>query len=623
MKKIYKYRIVVAIILGLVTTAFVFINLDKNMTDFYTQNYGNNILYVVLFVLYSIMIEKVLTIKDKRANIVALIIAVILSLFEIIGNSISQYMDLSGIFTNGNTFLKSFLKFIGYVITIYGIVVLLITKVFPKLEPSLNKGKKFFTNNKRSFFIVAGIIFIAYIPYLLNEYPGIISPDSCIEIMTGLGYVTPISNHHPVFHALIISIAMNIGKLIGNYTTGIAIYSIMQMIFTACVFSYTIYYMAKKNINIWLRVICLVFFAFYPPFAAYSVTMWKDVPFGLMMMLFTIDIIELITNKEEFLKSKRKNITFTIIMILTFLFRNNGIYVVVLTMPFMILASKDYRKRMSIICVIVILSYIIVKGPIFSILNIKEGGIKETLSVPLQQFARITKYQGDKLTDEERWAIYEFLPVENLGQLYNPELSDPVKSKFNNEAWENDKLNFFKLWGKLCLKYPKDAIESFLCNSYGYWYPEAKGVVISYDFVDYTQYKNIFDEELAESIRDIKYEKSPIVKIQLIDDIKEGIDNRNIPVVSLLFSIGLYVWMLIICMGYVIYKKKYRYLLAYIPMIMLWLTTLASPVACEYRYIYSLFTCFPLLSIGIISMINKQKNSEKEEAKGDLNGNNS
>ena len=64
MKKVYKYRIAISIILGLIATAFVCINLDKNTTDFYTQNYGNNIIYVALFALYSIMIEKVLTIKE-------------------------------------------------------------------------------------------------------------------------------------------------------------------------------------------------------------------------------------------------------------------------------------------------------------------------------------------------------------------------------------------------------------------------------------------------------------------------------------------------------------------------------------------------------------------------------
>lgn len=610
MKKLFKNTKIISIILGFITTICITINLDKNVSDFYVQDFGNNIIYVALFVLYTIMIEKVMTIKDKRAKIIALVISIILALFEIVGNSISQYMDLSGIFLNGNTFIKSFLKFLGYMITIYGIVLLIINKLFPKIKTEIKKEKRYFTNNKRSFFIVAGIIFVAYIPYFLNEFPGIVSPDSCIEIMTGLGYINPISNHHPVFHALIISIAMNIGKTLGNYTTGIAIYSIVQMIFTACVFSYTIYYMAKKNVNTGIRLGVLVFFALYPPFAAYSVTMWKDIPFGLIMILFTICIIELITNKEEFLKSIKNNIIFIIIMILTFLFRNNGIYVVVLTMPFMIFICKYYRKRMSIICGIVLISYILVKGPIFSMLNIQEGGIKESLSVPLQQFARITKYQGDKLTTEEKEAIYEFLPVENLAEIYNPILSDPVKNKFNNEAWENDKINFFKLWGKLCLKYPKDAIESFLCNSYGYWYPEAKGVVISYDFVDTQNYKNTkFSEEMIQKAReDIKYEKSPIIKIQLIDNIKQGIDNRSIPVVSFLFSIGIFVWMLVICIGYVIYKKEYKYLLAYIPIVLLWLTTLASPVACEYRYVYSIFTCFPILSVGIINIINNKKN---------------
>lgn len=555
---------------------------------------------------------KQIKIRNKRAIIVSIIIAVLLGTFQMVGTSIHQSNDLSGIFQDGMTFGKSLLKLFGYSIIFSVVIFLLYTKVIPKWKKREKTEKKFFTNNKRSFFLIMGICFLAYVPYLLHEFPGIVSPDSCIEIMTGLGYVQPISNHHPVFHALIISIAMNIGKWIGNYTAGIAIYSVAQMIFTAGVFSFAIYYMAKKEVPTSIRFICLVFFAFYPPFEAYSVTMWKDVPFGLLMVLYTICLIELITNKDVFMKKIKNNIVLYLVMVLLFLFRNNGIYVVALTIPFMILASKNYRKRMGIICGILILTYILVKGPIFSILNIKEGGVKEALSIPLQQFARVTKYQGDKLTQEEKNAIYEFLPVEDLAERYNPQLSDPVKNKFNQQAWKEDKINFIKLWGKLCLKYPKDCIESFLCNSYGYWYPEAKGVVISYDFVNWELYGNIFDEKLAETIKDIRYEKTPIVKIPIIDEIKQEIDNRNIPFVYLLFSIGFFFWLFLISMGYVITKKQYRFLLPYIPILILWLTCLASPVACEYRYIYSLFTCFPLLSVGIISMIN-QKVKEKVE----------
>ena len=66
MEKLYKYRKIIAIILGFITTAFITINLDKNTTNFYTQDFGNNIIYIVLVALYAIMIEKFLTIKDKK-----------------------------------------------------------------------------------------------------------------------------------------------------------------------------------------------------------------------------------------------------------------------------------------------------------------------------------------------------------------------------------------------------------------------------------------------------------------------------------------------------------------------------------------------------------------------------
>lgn len=51
-------------------------------------------------------------------------------------------------------------------------------------------------------------------------------------------------------------------------------------------------------------------------------------------------------------------------------------------------------------------------------------------------------------------------------------------------------------------------------------------------------------------------------------------------------------------LGYNVYKKEYKKCLIYLPILFLWLTCLASPVFCEFRYIYSLFTCIPIL-IGI------------------------
>ena len=54
------------------------------------------------------------------------------------------------------------------------------------------------------------------------------------------------------------------------------------------------------------------------------------------------------------------------------------------------------------------------------------------------------------------------------------------------------------------------------------------------------------------------------------------------------------------------YKKEYKYILLYLPIFVLWLTCIASPVFCEYRYAYPIFT-----SILLYISLNVTKENEK------------
>ena len=358
---------IISLIISIFTVMFLNINLE-NVHTFRECFYTFQITDVVYVVLYYLLFQKVIGIKDKRAKICCSVLAIIFGLCEVIGYSISKYCNLSCIIGSKSVALKAILKFIGYYITFYNILLLLFKKGMPKIKTLKNKEFNFFTNNKKSFFCVALIIFLCYLPYFLSQYPGIVSTDSISEISTSLFSMNNMVNHHPVLHIIIVSIFMNIGKAINNYNLGIALYSISQMIFTTCTFSFVLYYLAKKNVNFYIRVLCFIIFALYPPFANYSITMWKDVPFGLSMLLYTIGMVELATNKE-FLKSVKNKILFSLVTIMVILFRNNGIYVVILSIPFMIFFTQSSRRTITIISIILIILYAIWKGPIFSLLN--------------------------------------------------------------------------------------------------------------------------------------------------------------------------------------------------------------------------------------------------------------
>ena len=176
--------------------------------------------------------------------------------------------------------------------------------------------------------------------------------------------------------------------------------------------------------------------------------------------------------------------------------------------------------------------------------------------------------------------INYFFLVDNIGDKYYPLISDSVKWSMDEDYFTENKGDFIKLWIKLFFKYPKEYVESFISNSYGYYYPEAREDIVS---------TTIYDNGLG-LIQQPKYSSN------IIDKLVETTKMRNIPVVDiLLFSIGTTFWIIIVCLGYVIYSKNYKMILVYIPIIVLWLTLIASPVYCEFRYAYPLFTTLPIL----------------------------
>lgn len=581
-KALEKVRPFIIVLLSIFVTFAMNMNMDKNTAIEYSFT-GNSILCVIFFVLTYWLLSKISQVKNRRLKICCTILAVLFASFEVVGQSIDTYLDLSGILESSITLTKSIIKWFGYAVLIYGVI----ANIYLFLDKKeFFKGTcKWFTNNKRTFFLVWGIIFIAWIPYFLNYYPGVITMDSMSQIMQSLD-LKNLSNHHPILHTISIGICMNIGKLLGNYNTGVAIYSLLQMLVTSAIFSFTIYYMSKRDVDIKVRILTLIFYAFYPINGIYSITMWKDIPFAVAMLIFTIMMTEIAINREHFMKSKLKNALLIISMILVILFRNNGLYVVILTIPFMFIFARQNYKRLIVISAIVLVFYGIWKGPIFAIFDIDEGSTREALSIPLQQFARMAK--NENLTDDERWRIYKYLPVDNLGELYYPTISDQVKNNFDDEAFSEDKMGFIKLWVKLCLKYPRSAIESFLCNSYGYWYPETVNWVVS---------REVYQSNL-ESEQALNLKATPLVEIDAVEKYNSILERRDLPLNSMLYSIGFTFWVIATMFMYAIYKKKYSLILVYIPVFVLWATCLASPVYAEFRYIYSMFTCLPIL-VGV------------------------
>lgn len=594
-KKITQF---IMIIISIIVTMAISLNLNK---DFEQTNFvnGNSALLVIYVYFIYVLINKVIGINDKRLKICSILLGGLLAGFSVIGESINCYYNLSGIIDSKIILLKASLKWVGYFVILSSIISVIFNRINlylnNKKEICLDKKSFFLKNNKKSFILCWIIIFCAWIPYFLNYFPGILTPDSIYQIEQAMG-IYPVTGHHPVFHTVIVKACMSLGILIKGQNFGVAIYSVIQMLIMSACFSYVIYYMAKNKIPMWIKILSLIFFAIYPVHGMYSITMWKNILAGGAVLMFVICMTQIANNSVQFFSSKLNLLKLVIVSILVIFLINNGIYIILLTFPFIILFyRKNYKKLLAVLFTIIIINTLI-NNIIYSVCNIQKGSIREALSIPLQQFARVVKYREQDLSEEEKKLIYNYLPVDNLGELYNPTLSDPVKGVFNEEFFEENKIDFIKLWIKLIIKYPFECVESFLCNSYGYWYPEATNWVVS---------RVIMDTDTLEVVQ------QPIIENKLVSKMDSLVDKRNIPVVSMMFSLGFMFWVILAVFTYCIYRKKYKLIIMYIPIFVLWLTVIASPVFCEFRYLYPMVTSMPIILASIVWM--KDNNSEIEQ----------
>ena len=567
-------------ILSIFAVLAINISMDKNIIEYN----GNSILYILEFVLVYYISTNVLKKANKRMLIWTSLLAFLGAVIEVVGYSINNYMNLYGLFESYECMKKSIVALLGYFFLL-NIINIIIFECVDSIKRKTKENKK---TNKSKILIYWAFIFLCWLPYFLNYFPGLTTSDSMLQIYQSLG-VSKLTAHHPVIHTVFIGLFMKFGKLINNYTIGVALYTIVQMLIMSFIFATTVYIMKKRHVHTLGIIISIVFYAMYPINPLFSLMMWKDILFAGIMLAFTLATCSMVNDSQKFFNNKKKLVLYSLIMIALMFFRNNGVYVIVLTCPFITIIMKKYWKKILLMFASTIIIYYVINSVIICFFGVEKGSVREALSIPMQQMARTVTYHKEELKEEELSNIKKYIKADNIEELYNPVISDPIKNNFDGQEFSNNKIDFIKLWLKLMIKYPTDYIESFICNSYGYYYPEAKHWVAN---------RTMEKDDI------LNLQTSPIVEIKAVKKIDSYIEKREVPFISMLFSIGFIFWIITICFVYCIYKKEYRKVLIYIPVIMLWVTTLASPVFCEFRYVYSLVTCLPVF---IIEILNKKE----------------
>lgn len=575
-----------------ITTPFI---LKENME----YSLSNSLFSVVLFIGYYVISKKALENFEKRLSVTALITGFVFDVFMVLGRNI--YV------TNGSGLAEvaTWLSVLG-MLPIFYASTLLVIKYLPKLNCNFitdNAEKK-----KSTFFVIWSIIFGAWIPALLASYPGMYGYDSIYQIRDYLA--DNVWLNHPPMHTYLLSLCVvDLGRVLGSHEAGMLCYSIIQMLCLSATFAtiYTVYIRARAAKLV--RRIVLLIFMFLPTNAIMSFSATKDVLFSAFFAL-AVMLLLLLAEKPDLIKSIKYDISLCLIFFMIAVWRNQGLYVILLTFIVAILFMWRYKKYIFAVFTTSILLILFYSNFICPWLGFREANsIREMMSVPCVQLSRAMLYNEDELTKEECRLIKEYVP-DYEAYSYNSGISDLMKKTLATERIQDNPMEFIKLWIKVGVKCPITYIDAFARLTIGYWYPDMNYRDVQ-AFHPYWEYYSTgilynFDEE-----KYLLLDQAPVKGFEWLHkefyELSYENDYQSIALVSLLFSSGLSVWLVIFYIAVSIYRKEYKYLVPASFAFTFILTLLLGPVVL-YRYIYPIILTCPMLLVSLISFKMREDN---------------
>ncbi|MCM1267005.1 MAG: DUF6020 family protein [Bacteroidales bacterium] len=431
---------------------------------------------------------------------------------------------------------------------------------------------------------------LCWLPVFLAVYPGFFvydAQDEYIQVAT-----RTFSTHHPLVHVLLLGgMVCGVHKLTDSYNLGIACYTVFQMLVTAGGFTFLLTYLRKRGASRCFGLVSLLWLGLFPTVVMFTLCSAKDGLFTVALLLFLVCLLELGRDSEAFFSSKGWRMLFVISGMAMMLFRNNGFYAFLVMIPLLLFLKKDHRGQLCLLAVCAVAGCLLVNGGLKTVLHAEDSEYQELLTVPIQQLARTYRYAPEAFSEQDREILHEVLDEEALA-LYTPRLSDPVKYRFNNAAFAEDKGRYAALWLRTGLKKPLIYLNAWWMTSYGFWYPNTVINVYGGNTVFTFTYRDnsYFGYEVEQP--GVRASKIPWLD-ELYRKLSLEVFKEKIPVVSWLFSPGAMFWLYAFLFTWLLNNKRYDMLYPFLPIFLLWLTVLLGPTYLP-RYVVFFWYALPL-----------------------------
>lgn len=262
------------------------------------------------------------------------------------------------------------------------------------------------------FFPVSTFIFLLW---LFAYFPACMSNDSFDQWHQAR--TLKFHNIHPYMHTFYITFFQRV------FHTPAAV-AVFQILMTSTCFSWFFHYFWKHNVSKTLLVLLFVLFCTSIPIGIYNITLWKDVPFSVLVILMAFFLGKKCIERKW---SKSEIIYFIILALTVMLFRHNGI-VYLIFLPIVLhcyFPQKVIRWSMP---VILIALYFFFAYLIPRLLPIQDR-LSPCYKYSVIYHASIGFYSHQPytvITEKTRELLESAIPPEELRRRYNPSQFDQI-----------------------------------------------------------------------------------------------------------------------------------------------------------------------------------------------------
>ncbi len=427
------------------------------------------------------------------------------------------------------------------------------------------------TLSRRTFFVTAGALLLLWLPFVVLDYPGAVCYDTVQQFGQFWGMI-PRSNNSPFFDTVVYGVLYGIGSFLGGSDNfGIGFIVICQLILYAASFAYAIETVCRVTGFRAPRWILIALYGLVPIFGGAVRVVLKDSLHLPFVMLYCTVLVRIL----YFPVTKKTRAAFCLTFMLAALTRKAALsYVLAGAVVLCLLAKKPDKRKLLLCTVLSVLLVLGVEKVLYPLLGIAEAPSSELVAFPIQSVSYITRRQLDYIPQELLQRIDAVLGIDNILTLYNPNNADYMKTCFSGDVKE-----ILSVWFALAKRFPGEFVYSVITASWKYFFAFSTGSTeYWYGIDDFSK----LGKEIAFVIP-VRYIKNYVMF---------WVES---PSLSRLIGPGPYSWMLLFSAGRAWRNKSKEILVLIVPMAILMIGLIFTPINGECRYAYPLIGMAPII----------------------------